>query len=62
MIQGLQTQFSCGAHKAWLCLNSASADKLEAAMKGMVATVAKSLDDARHNLAARVADTFTILW
>lgn len=36
--------------------------KLEGAMKDMVATVAKSLDKAQQNLAARVANTFAILW
>jgi len=37
-------------------------DNLEAAMKAMVATVAKDLDKAQQSLAARVVDTFTILW
>ena len=36
--------------------------KLEGAMKEMVATAAKSLGKAQQGLAARVADTFTILW
>ena len=31
-------------------------------MKSMVVTVAKELEKAQHSLAARVADTFTILW
>lgn len=36
--------------------------KLEGAMKEMVATAAESLGKAQEGLAARVADTFTILW
>ncbi|DBA74384.1 TPA: hypothetical protein ACH3X1_011148 [Trebouxia sp. C0004] len=38
------------------------AGKLEAAMKAMVVTVAKHLEKAQQSLAARIADTFTILW
>ncbi len=38
------------------------AEKLEAAMKAMVVTVAKHLEKAQQSLAARIADTFTILW
>jgi hypothetical protein len=38
------------------------AEKLEAAMKAMVITVAKHLEKAQQSLAARIADTFTILW
>lgn len=36
--------------------------KLEGAMKDLVATVAKGLDKAQQTLAARVAQTFAILW
>ncbi|KAL0020935.1 hypothetical protein WJX79_001191 [Trebouxia sp. C0005] len=39
-----------------------AAEKLEAAMKGMVVTVAKHLEKAQQSQAARIADTFTILW
>ncbi|KAL0055055.1 hypothetical protein WJX82_006331 [Trebouxia sp. C0006] len=39
-----------------------AAEKLEAAMKAMVVTVAKHLEKAQQSLAARIADTFTILW
>lgn len=39
-----------------------SSGKLEGAMKDMVATVAKGLDKAQTGMAARVANTFTILW
>lgn len=31
-------------------------------MKGMVVTVAKHLEKAQQSQAARIADTFTILW
>lgn len=31
-------------------------------MKAMVVTVAKHLEKAQQSLAARIADTFTILW
>lgn len=39
-----------------------AAGKLEAALKGMVAEVAKSLEKGQHRMGKRVADMFTILW
>lgn len=40
----------------------APAVKLEAAMKGMVAEVAKNLEKGQAHMGTRVADMFTILW
>lgn len=49
----------CNKHSQHLLVSSG---KLEGAMKDMVATVAKGLDKAQTGMAARVANTFTVLW
>lgn len=66
----LDTYIMCNGHVAaeqktalgCLSMSCANAGKLEAAMKGMVAEVAKTLEKGQINMGTRVADMFTILW